>query len=581
MSDLLPRAGRKRAFRHAFGALRPYRLRLTGVLVLGLVAAVAGLVGPWAVGRLVDILLRTPDFDAVLRHAAVIVGAGAVAGLGTWAGAVLLAKALEPAIAGLREEVLGAGLQLDTQTVEETGRGDLVSRIADDSREVSQAATMVLPLVVSSLFTVVVSAVGMTSVDWRLGLVGLVAVPLYWSTLRVYLPRSGPLYQRQREAFGVRTQRLLGGVEGAATLRAYGAEQTELRRIDAASATARDLIIRVFRFLTWAFSRNNRAEAVVLVLLLGTGFLLVRADAVSVGAVATAALIFHRLFGPLGTLVGMFDRVQSAGASLVRMVGVIDTAAARPEGQHHDTDASRGLDLRGITHRYDAERAVVADVDLMIAPGEHVAVVGSTGAGKSTVALIAAGLLTPSEGTVRIGGVDMGELATTALREKVCMVSQEVHSFRGSVLDNVRIAAPDAPDEQVWAALTAVGADTWVRALPRGADTLIGDGGHRLTGVQEQLLALARVALAEPEVVILDEATAEAGSGGAAQLDRAAAAVTRGRSALLVAHRLSQAAHADRIVVMESGRIIESGTHGELLVAQGRYARLWQAWQRS
>lgn len=574
----LPRSTRRRALTTVATLLRPQAAHLTGVVVLGLLTATAALVPPWVVGRLVDMLLVDPDHSVLIRHVLMVVAAGVLAAIGTWGGARLLARALEPAIAALREQVLRAGLELENVTVEESGRGDLVSRIADDSREISTAATTVVPLVVSSLFIVVVSAVGMTSVDWRLGLIGLVAIPLYWTTLRAYLPRSGPLYQRQREAFGVRTQRLLGGVEGVDTLRAYGAEPTELQRIDSASATARDLIVEVFRFLTSAFSRNNRAEAIVLILLLAVGFLLVDADTLTVGAVSTAALIFHRLFGPLGTLVGMFDQVQSAGASLVRMVGVIDSASSRPRGTRTDTSATAGLRLTDVTHGYSADHPVLHRITLEIEPGEHVAVVGATGAGKSTLALIAAGLLTPSSGAVSVGGVDVRELTTDSLRRSVCMVSQEIHDFRGSVLDNVRLARPDATDLEVRHALDTVGALDWVTALPRGTDTLIGDGGMRLTGVRSQMLALARIELADPEVVILDEATAEAGSDGADQLDRATAAVMRGRAALVVAHRLSQAADTDRILVMAGGRVVESGTHDALIGAGGGYSRLWEAW---
>lgn len=579
MSTILPQATRRRAFRRIGTVLRAYWLRLTLALVLGLVTATAGLAGPWAVGRLVDELSTAPVLEPVLIYTGIVAAAGVVAAVGTWLGAVNLSRALEPAIAQLREETLSAGLALDSRTVERAGRGDLVSRIADDSREVSTAATTVMPLVVQSLFTVVVAAVGMAALDWRLGITGLVAIPLYWSTLHAYLPRSGPLYRQEREAFGVRTQRLLGGIGGATTLRAYGAEETELHRIDTASARARDISITVFRFLTWAFSRNNRAEAIVLVLLLSVGFLLVSADAVTVGAVSTAALIFHRLFGPIGVLVGMFDQVQSAGASLVRMVGLIETAETDLPIGESSPSAGVGICLRGVKHSYDGQRTVVSGVDLGIQPGEHVAVVGATGAGKSTVAQMVAGLLIPDRGVVLIGGVPVEEVAPAQLRSAVAMVSQEVHNFRGSVLDNVRIANPAADDSQVHAALAAVGADRWVARLADAGQTLIGDGGYRLSPVQDQMLALARLHLADPEFVVLDEATAEAGSGGAGALDAAAAAVLAGRGALIVAHRLSQAAAADRVIVMDHGRIIESGTHVELSTGSGPYSRLWDAWR--
>lgn len=583
MSISIEPAGRRRSFRHASAVLRNRWPQLLGVVVLGLITAVAGLAGPWVVGRLVDLLLVEPEMSVVITHVLVILGAGAVAALGSWAGAVLLAQAVEPSIASLREEVLGAGLSLEADELEETGRGELVSRVVDDSRIVSEAATNVLPLVVSATFTVGVSAVGMAALDWRFGLIGLVAVPLYWTTLRAYLPPSGRLYRRQREAFAVRTQRLLGAVEGAATLRAFAAEKVELRRVDDASARARDLDIEVFRFVTGAFSRNNRAEAIVLVLILGAGFWMVSAGEVTVGEVSTAALVFHRLFGPIGTLTGMVDQLQSAGASLVRMVGVIDLAAGRTAGTRTDAHPSVGIRLEGVGHRYrqgTRNRRVVDDVSLTLSPGEHVAVVGASGAGKSTLARIVAGLLTPTDGAVWLGGVPAAELTPAARREMVCMISQETHAFRGSVVDNVRVAKPEADVAAAREALATVGATDWVEALPHGEDTVIGAGGHRLTGLQLQMLALARVQLADPAVVVLDEATAEAGSGGARQLDLASRAVIRGRSALTVAHRLDQAASADRIVVMRDGQVAELGTHAELLRADGTYARLWTAWER-
>jgi ATP-binding cassette subfamily C protein len=599
--------------RRVLAELRPLLAGRAGLLLLvalaGLVTALAGLAGPWVVGSLVDELRAEPSMRPILTGAAWILLAGVLGALGTWLGRWWMGALAEPAVASLREDVLDAALAVDSAVVEGGGRGDLVSRVAEDSRVVTEAASVILPMFLQSLFVVVVSAAGMTAVDWRLGLVGLIAIPMYYLTLRWYLPRSGPLYAQERIAFGVRSQRMLGGIGGAATLRAFEAEQVELARIDAASAHARDLSIDVFRFLTRAFSRNNRAEAVVLAALLTAGFLLVDADALTAGGVATAALLFHRLFNPIGALVGMFDEIQSAGASLKRMVGVIDLpgtaaaegstaegpaasaakartgasaeAAASPVDASAPGDRTRGdeaLVLRGVGHAYEPEHPVLVDVELRLAPGEVVAVVGATGAGKSTLAQIAAGTVPPTAGEVQLGARPLRELPGRELRRRIAMVSQEVHVFSGTIAENVRVPRPDAAEHAVQEALTAVGARHWVSALPEGAETVVGDGGHPLTPMQEQMLALARLVLADPDFVILDEATAEAGSSGAQDLETAARAVLEGRGGIVVAHRLSQAVTADRVLVMERGRIVESGTHDSLRRGEGIYATLWSAW---
>ena len=607
--------------RSAFARLTPHLRGRTGwvvvLLVAGIANAAAGLVGPWAIGRLVDALPAGAGPEIVWTSAIAVALAGLVMALGTWVGAWALARVAMPAVAGLRTDVVGAALSLDARTVERTGTGDLVSRVADDSRKVSETSTQILPLVVESVLVVVVSAIGLTAVDWRLGLVGLVALPMYWLTLRWYLPRSAPLYRQERAAIGRRSGRLLGGLTGARTLRAHRAEHIELTRIDSASAEARDLSIGVFRFLTRAFSRNNRAEAVVLSLLLITGFALVWFDETTPGAVTTAALVFHRLFNPIGALVGLFDQIQSAGASLTRMVGVIDAAGAR----HDDAEAasgpdspvtgaeprSAGLVLKRLWYSYDdqpgesdeqnhpdepaqpdqpdEQNHVLRGVDLTVAPGEVVAVVGTTGAGKSTLAKIAAGLAAPSSGSARLvedwsaasAGREITSVPERHLRSRVAMIAQEVHTFVGTVRDNVAMPAPDAPTASIERALRHVGAD-WAFDLPHGLDTVVGDGGARLSPLQEQTIAIARLVLADPDIAILDEATAEAGSTGAHLLEAAAASALTGRGALVIAHRLSQAEAADRVLVMEHGQIVEEGTHAQLVAAGGRYATLWEAW---
>ncbi|HCG55707.1 MULTISPECIES: ABC transporter ATP-binding protein [Brevibacterium] len=582
-------ASRRRSFAHLAPLLRLRWGWLVLLVLAGIANAGAGLVGPWAIGRLVDELPAGAGSDVVIECAIAVAIAGVVMALGTWIGAWALAHIAMPIVGDLRTQVVESALSLQSQRVESTGTGDLVSRVADDSRKISEAAAQVLPLIVESLLIVIVSAIGLAAIDWRLGLVGLVAVPMYWLTLRWYLPRSEPIYKEERAAFGRRAGRLLGGLTGARTLRAYRAEAGELDRIDAASGQARDLSIGVFSFLTRAFSRNNRAEAVVLSLLLIAGFVLVFSGQTTAGAVTTAALVFHRLFNPIGALVGLFDQIQSAGASLTRMVGVIDEASTSPR-RSGDVSINRpALVLENLWFTYDEDPGssnhVLKGVSLRLEPGEVVAVVGTTGAGKSTLARIAAGLSALSCGWAGLdsgtaasaGGVELTALPESVLRSHISMVSQEVHTFNGTLRENVALPVPDATDEQIAAALTRVGAG-WAGELSTGLETEVGDGGTRLSAVADQSIALARLVLADPDFAILDEASAEAGSAGAHVLEASARAAVAGRGALVVAHCLSQAETADRVLVMAHGRIVEEGTHEELVAAGGRYAQLWSAW---
>ena len=560
----------------ARGHLGRHRFALAASLLSFCVVGVAQLVAPWLMGRTVDVVSVGGSSTTLLDYALWIAVAAVVVGLGTVAAQVTLARATEPALADLREDVVDRVLHLPYQRVEEAGAGDLLSRVGDDVRAIGRALDMLVPTLVGSAVAVVFTAGGLFALDWRLGLAGLLAVPAYVSSLRWYLPRSGPFYRREREAQGERAETLVAGLQGASTLRAFRLEQQQLGHIRTASWSAARITLEVFGLLTRFFARNNRAECIGLLALLLTGFLLVRADAASVGEVTAAALFFHRLFNPIGALVVLFDEVQSAGASLARLAGVVlMPRAAEPP----DEELARGpVTVHGLTHEYVEGVPVVHDVNLTIGSGERVAVVGASGAGKTTLGAVAAGILEPTRGETRLAGRRFGEVGRRRLRRHVALVSQDVHVFAGTVRDAVCLVAPAATDDQVRAALTTVLAWDWVAALPQGLATVVGDHGHALTPTQAQQLALARVALLDPWLVVLDEATAEAGSSGARELEQAALAVTEGRGALVIAHRLSQSAAADRVLVMADGRVVEEGTHADLVAAGGRYAELWSAW---
>jgi ATP-binding cassette subfamily C protein len=561
--QLLPVATGRRVVADELRA-RPLAASLTALTAV--CAAAAGLVAPTVLGRLVDAVDRGEG--TIWPFVWALLGAALLSAVLTGLSAVLIARLGETVLARLREKVVDRALHLPSATLDRVRGGDLLSRVGDDVAKVAEAVTSALPQVAGAGLTVLLTLVGLGALDWRLALAGMVALPLYVTALRWYLPRSAPRYAAERVAMGERSQALVSSVQGADTVHAYADEARHRAVVDDRSASALGITLGVFRLFTDFGWRMNRAEYLGLAAVLGVGFFLVRSGDVTVGAVTTAALLFHRLFGPLGLLLFTFDDVQSAGASLVRMVGVADLpdAAAAPRVR---TAARPAVELRGIGHSYGGP-PVLVDVDLALAPGERVALVGASGAGKTTLAGVLAGGLDPAAGQVLLDGEPVADL-----RAQVGLVSQEVHVFAGSLADDVRLARPDATDAEVVAALETVGAG-WATAM--GLDTVVGDGGRELTAPQAQQLALARLVLADPPVAVLDEATAEAGSAGARDLEDAALAATAGRTTLVVAHRLTQAARADRVVVLAAGRVVEEGTHAELVEAGGRYARLWTAW---
>jgi ATP-binding cassette subfamily C protein len=552
--------------------LRGHKLELTGTAAAGLAAATCSVVPVTALGRLVDLVREGAPPHAIVPIALLIAVAALIGGVAGGTTAVLVSRIAERILATLREQTVGIALRLPATVLDRAGRGDLLSRVGADVAAVGRAAAEVLPTVISASLLAALSVTAMFGLDWRLGLAGLAAMPLCLLALRWYLPRSAPIYAVERTAVAFRSQLLMESLQGVRTVHAYRLERRHLDRIEEASERARDLSVGVFTLFTRFVGRINRAELAGLATILVAGFWFVRAGWVTVGETAAAAVLFHRLFKPVSETLYIFDEIQEAGASLARLVGV-STLEVPPPGTV--VPVVPDLVLDGVTFGYEPGVPVLNDVTLRVAPGERVALVGSTGAGKTTVASIAAGILHPLTGTASVGDVPVDRVAPGI----VAVVSQEAHVFAGPLLEDVRLARPAATESEVASALDTVGALGWAMRLPQGLHTIVGEGGRPLSAAQAQQLALARLVLLDPEVAILDEATAEAGSSGARVLEESALAATKGRTTLLVAHRLTQAAAADRILVLENGKVVEEGTHDDLVTADGRYAELWSAWQ--
>ncbi|WP_018653837.1 ABC transporter ATP-binding protein [Actinomadura flavalba] len=555
---------------------------LTSATVLTTVAGAALQVLPvLLLGRVVDGVVADEPSSVLGTVGALLVAAALLGAAATAASTYLVGRLGADLLARLREGAVRAVLAMPGARVEQAGRGDVLSRVGDDVAVVSQGIRSAVPTVFSAGVLVVIATAGMFGLDWRLGLAGAGALPAYVFALRWYLPRSAPLYRAQRAAQADRAQALISGLDGIGTVRAYRLEDAFRERVTRESWRVRDLGIEVFRLFGRFVGRENRAEFIGLVLIIVVGYALLEAGAASLGEVAAAPLLFHRLFNPLGSIMFTFDEAQKSGASLTRLVGVLgESTAARLAGEAAAVDGAHPVRIEGLTYRYPgAEEPVLRDVDLTIPAGGSLALVGATGAGKTTLAALVAGLGTPESGSVRIGPFDLADVDDAQARALVSILTQETHVFSGTLAADLRLAAPDASDADLRDALRVAGADGWVDALPGGLDAPVGEGGERLDGMKAAQIALARLALGRAPVVVLDESTAEAGSQGAAELERAVLAACRGRTALFVAHRLSQAMAADRVAVLDAGRVVEEGTHEDLVARGGRYAALWHAWR--
>ncbi|KAA9161094.1 ABC transporter ATP-binding protein [Amycolatopsis acidicola] len=564
----LPLATPKRARGWARETWRTHRRSCVLVLVLYGLAAIAGLAGPQILGELVD-SVAAGHANIELLAALFVLLLVAQAALKRTA-RVRSGMLGEQVLAETREGFVGQALRLPLGTVEAAGTGDLLSRATTDADRIDHAVRNAAPEILVAAVTVLLTLVAMVLTSPLLSLGLLPGLPMVVLSFRWYWRRVPSTVEPMLDAWADVQTGIHETADGARTAEALGLVETRIARgnrtVDRAVAWEFRLRTLTMRWLPCV----QLAQVLPIAVILLIGAWAYPHGLVGLGTLTTMVVYMQALGGPLEEVLWWMEDVQVSGTALRRVLGVRGAPPASGSG----TPRGREIVVRGVRYGYSAEREVLHGIDLRVPPGERLAIVGPSGAGKSTLGRLIAGVATPGAGSVTIGGAEVSRLAEDVLRGEVLLLTQEHHVFAGTLRANLTLPAGEWTDRELVAALQSVGLRDWFAALPDGLETRLGAGARAVPAAIAQQLALARVVLADPHTVVLDEATSLLDTSSARALERSLNGVLAGRTVIAIAHRLHTAAAADRVAVLEDGRVTELGGHEELLRRGGSYASL-------
>lgn len=575
-ANRLPIASEKTVNKEMWSLLWSHKRGFMWVALFQLLTTTAALVPPRAFGGLLENLKNAPDSTKVATTVYIVIVA-----LLLQAGFVYLTKVRasvlgEFVLSSLRERFVNRVVELPPNIVERAGAGELLTRTTTDIDHITWAVRDAVPVITICLVSIfgISTAIAITAPLFLAGV--FIGIPLVFAATRWYLKRSPQAYRIESSSYAIVNSVLVETAESGRTIDALRLAKQRVARTDAS----------ISRWVEWErYTLRLRSRWFPIVEInyilpvsaaLSMGWYFYQQDIASIATITAGILYSQMLAGPIEAMLWWIDELQSGKASLSRLLGIHEVddreiREAEPEGRELAGDKVR--------YGYRSGKDVLKDISFLIEPGTKLAIVGPSGAGKSTLGRLLAGVQPPNLGKITVGGAEIGYMPVEKARAQVALVTQEHHVFVGTLRENITLAKPDASDDEVWNALTAVDAADWAKDLELGLETIVGSGGVRLLPAQAQQLALSRLVLADPHTLILDEATSLLDQQAAKHLEASLGAVLEGRTVIAIAHRLQTAHDADLIAVIDDGQIAEWGSHDELLAANGAYARLWRSWR--